>query len=70
MNNLPTISSLLKRSQGNIPAGPEQVLSALVEGVVNLPDREKVLLDHRVTWVWELGIHVIDDVDRTGLLKI
>ena len=63
VNHLPPVFRFLERSEGHIPAGPEQVLSALIKGVVDLPNREKMLLDDRVPRVRILRVHVIDHID-------
>ena len=64
MDHLPAIFGLLQCSQSYIPTGPEKMLRALIEGVVNLPDREEVLLNDRVTRVRKFGIHVVHNVHR------
>ena len=67
-DNLPSVSNLEKSAQGDVPAGPEEMLCTLREGMVDLPHSVQMLTDDGVSRVWKLGVHVKHHIYRAAPL--
>ena len=67
-DDLPSIADLEKGAQGNVPAGPEEMLRTLRKGMVDLPHSMEMLTNDGVSRIWELGVHVKQHIYRAASL--
>ena len=68
-NDLPSVADLEKGSQGNNPAGPEEMLRTLWKGMVDLPHGVEMLANDGVSRVRELRVHVEHHINRATSLE-
>ena len=69
-HDLPSVSHFLQGTKRYMPAGPEKVLRAFVKGVIDFPQRMKMLLDDGVTRVCMLRMHIEDHINGSRPLQL